>query len=100
MFGEHVSDAKKGAPDSHMHKHWEIHHGGRRTEFTFNIIGHFKSPLERQIAEGVRISRTGATRLLNSKAVYSRCGIVRLTIDKKEETNLGDMEKNMVFVFI
>ena len=79
-----------------MHKHWELHHEGRKTEFSFNILGFFRTPLERQVAEGVRIARTGATRLLNSKAVYSRCPLPRLSIDKEEvEENLGDVQKTM-----
>ena len=58
-------------------------------------MGFFDSPLERQIAESVRISRTGATKLLNSKAVYSRSVVPRLSVDKVEEDNLGDTDRNM-----
>ena len=87
-------DAEKG--DSVMYKHWELHHAGKKTEFKFNILGVFNTPLERQVAEGVRISRTGATSLLNSKAVYSRSLLPRLRIDKNPvEENLGDVDKTM-----
>ena len=49
--------------------------GGVETPFKFEIIGFFKTPLERQVAEAVRLQRTGAVKILNSKSVYSRSSI-------------------------
>ena len=74
-YNEHVDDAKKGHSDSHMYKHWVNQHGGVETPFKFEIIGFFKTPLERQVAEAVRLQRTGAVKILNSKSVYSRSSI-------------------------
>ena len=37
-FAEHWDDAEKKKADSHMHKHWQNQHGGRRTEFLFTIV--------------------------------------------------------------
>ena len=44
----------------------------------------------------MRIRRTGATKILNSKSEYSRCKIPRLVAEDTEvETNLGDMEEGL-----
>ena len=37
-YNEHVEDADAGKKDSHMYKHWSLHHGGKRTRFQFNIL--------------------------------------------------------------
>ena len=59
-MGEHVDDAESGKKDSHMFKHWSTQHEGEKTSFSFKIISFFSSPLERQVAEAVRIFNTGA----------------------------------------
>ena len=49
--------------------------------------------LERQIGEAVRIDRTGAARILNSKAAYSRSKVPRIiALDQEEEIPLGDKD--------
>ena len=58
-FGEHMEDAEKEKRDSHIYKHWSVHHGGVGTRFSFEILSFYESPLERQIGEAVRIDRTG-----------------------------------------
>ena len=76
-----------------MFKHWSLHHDGKETAFKVEVIDYFESALYRQVAEGVRIARTGAEKILNSKAVYSRSGLVRLVcVDTVEEDNLGDRD--------
>merc|ERR1712030_221724 len=78
---------------SHIHKHWQNQHEGRQTEFKFKVISFHRSALERQIAEAVRISRTGGERIMNSKGVYNRCELVRIIAKETVETPfLGDME--------
>ena len=95
-YGEHVDGAATEKSDSHMYKHWQTVHRGARTEFEFRILGFFSSALERQVAEAVRIRRTGATKILNSKSEYSRCKIPRLIAEDTEvETNLGDMVEEL-----
>ena len=81
--------------DSHMVKHWSTQHGGKKTSFSFKIISFFASPLERQVAEAVRILHTGAKRILNSKGMYNRCSLPRIVAkDSVEEVTLGDTEEN------
>ena len=88
---EHLNDAKQKQGDSHILKHWINHHGGRETKFSFEIIRFFKTPLERQIGEAVRIEKTGANQILNSKSMFNRNGLTRIMVkDVPEEVNLGD----------
>ena len=44
-YGEHVDDAKGTKKDSHMRKHWEVHHGGERTSFKVEVVGFYTSAL-------------------------------------------------------
>merc|ERR1711888_426874 len=88
-----MADAICGRKDSHIHKHWVNKHKGKKTRFSFRILGFFNSALERQVGEAVRILRTGAERILNSKGEFNRCSLPRITAeDTKEEETLGDME--------
>ena len=81
--------------DSHIYKHWTNQHGGKETTFKFEIISFFESPLERQVAEAVRISRTGSEKILNSKGEYNRCKLPRIiAVDTREVENLGDTVGN------
>ena len=91
-MSEHLDDARKNKGDSHISKHWINHHGGKETKFSFEIIKFFTSPLERQVGEAVRIEKTGAHQILNSKSMFNRSGLPRIiTKDITELTNLGDM---------
>ena len=91
-FNEHMDDARLKRPGSHIWKHWSTQHQGLETRFKFEVVAHFNTPLERQVSEAVRIERTGATRILNSKAEYSsRSTLPRIrSIDTEVEVTLGD----------
>ena len=81
---EHWGDWRDGKEDSHILKHWLTEHNGEgKPDFRFKVIRIFKDCLSRQVAESVRIQERGE--VLNSKTVYSRCKIPRLTIDREEE---------------
>ena len=44
-----------------------------------------------EVSEAVRIIRTGAERILNSKGVYSRCSLPRIVpVDTSDDDNFGD----------
>ena len=89
---EHLENARDKRTDSHIYKHWTNQHGGRQTDFSFKILNFFAAPLERQVGEAVRIARTGASNILNSKSVYNRNPLPRIVAkDVVEPTNLGDM---------
>ena len=90
-YNEHIDDADSELRNSHMYKHWTVHHQGTETRFKVEVIGFYKTALERQVAEGVMIDSSGAEKLLNSKAVYNRNKIPRITaVDDTEVENLGD----------
>ena len=90
-MNEHVENAEKLHKDSHMVKHWANQHSGARTEFSFEILSFHNSPLERQVGEALRILRTGAEQILNSKSMFNRISLPRINAkDVKEEVTLGD----------
>ena len=64
----------------------ELHHNGAEEEIRFILkpVRWFKTALERQISEAVRIRRYGADVVLNSKSEFNRCEIRRLTIEHHE----------------
>ena len=79
---EHFEDALGQKEDSHIYKHWETCHMGEgRPRFKFSIVRSFQDCLSRQIAESVRIGLR--VHVLNSQAVYSRCRLPRLTVDRE-----------------
>ena len=91
-----MRDARNKANDSHIYNHWQSEHAGRETEFQFQIVKFFNSPLERQVSEAVRIERTGAHKILNTKGVYNRSSIPKLVaLDSKEEKTIGDTGKTI-----
>ena len=81
---EHMDDAKKDAPESHIRKHWRECHSEmvEMPVFKFKIVKSFRDSLSRQVAEGVRIDlRVG---VMNSKTVYSRNRLPRQEVEKPE----------------
>ena len=96
-WGNHMRDARNKASDSHIYNHWQTEHNGRETEFQFQIMKFFSSPLDRQVSEAVRIERTGAHKILNTKGVYNRSSLPKLVaVDSKEEETIGDTGKTIV----
>merc|ERR1711888_396274 len=64
--------------------------------FQFQIIKFFSSPLDKQVSEAVRIERTGAQKVLNSKAGYNRARLPRIVAEyTKEEETIGDTGKTI-----
>ena len=86
--GEHDQDYKKRKQDSHRLKHVETDHPGQDPpEFEFRVLATFHSALARQRSEAVLIRRKGEGAVLNSKGVFNRCKLPRLTVEDydKEE---------------
>ena len=81
---EHWGDCHAQKESSHMHEHHSAAHGGEgEAKFRFRLVKSFKSSLDRQIAEAIRIYKRG--NVLNQKGEYNRCSLTRLVIDKKWE---------------
>ena len=69
---EHLAKFAHRDKDSKLHKHCEIHHGGRQVEFTMDIIGTFhRDSMKRQIREGIEIEMTNPKRLMNTMGEWN-----------------------------
>ena len=55
--------------------------------FKLKVVKSFRSALDRQIAEAIRIEMRG--NLLNRKGEFNRCSLTRLGVDQKWEKSLG-----------
>merc|ERR1711891_64640 len=88
-------DARNKVNDSHTWKQLVNEHEGGETEFQIQVIKFFDSPLDRQVSEAVRIERTGAQRILNSKLVYSRSRLPRIVTEDIQEETIGDSGKTI-----
>ena len=79
-----------------MYKHTETAHPLEiKHNFEFKVVKTFSSALMRQVTEAVLIRRQEGT-VLNSKGVYNRCHLPRLTVEscnKKEEEG-GERERS------
>ena len=86
---EHWADAEAKKESSHMVEHANTAHRGEEgvPDFNFKIVKSFKTCLERQIAEAVRIQKRGM--VLNRRGEYNRCNITRLVLDNKWEQKNG-----------
>ena len=82
MGKEHWAAFKVGSEGSHILKHHLVHHGGAgEPAFHLRAVKYYKTALNRQVGEAVRIKRRGGEDcLLNSKAEFNRCHITRLTL--------------------
>ena len=84
---KHWRDFEARQTDSHILKHWLVHHKGEGTpNFHIRVIKYCKDALSRQVGEAVRISYRGHT--LNSKNGYNRSGISRLVVEEKDEETI------------
>ena len=81
---EHWADAKAKKDTSHMIDHHLKEHGGEgEISFKFRVVKSFRSSLDRQVAEAIRIYRRGL--VLNRKGEYNRCGLTRMVLDDRWE---------------
>ena len=92
--GEHVRDCLTKKDDSHMWKHMEGAHAGEKTpDFSFKVIKTFQSALMRQVSEAVRVERRG--KVLNSKGIYNRCSLPRLTVQQNDKVVEPDVVEDV-----
>ena len=78
---EHWEGYRRKDNDNHMVKHMTLHHEeGAEPEFLMKVVGFHRTALSRQVGEAVRIAKRGL--VLNSKAEFSRCNILRLSLEQ------------------
>ena len=54
-----------------------------KPEFKMKVVKYFKSALDRQVAEAIRIKMRG--NVLNRRGEFNRCSLTRLGVDYKWE---------------
>ena len=64
--------------DNTLWKHCQLEHGGEKVEFSMKVLGSFQSSMARQVNEGVRIKRSKADCLMNSKSEFHQHPVVRV----------------------
>ena len=81
---EHFQAAESEKEESHIFQHFiDSHKGEGKPNFKFKVIKSFKTSLDRQIAEAIRIEMRGS--VLNRKGEFNRCSLTRLGVDQKWE---------------
>ena len=88
-LGEHLKDLKAKKSTNSLVKHWDECHSNRKEApiYSFEVIGTFRSSLERQIQEALTIENEECDRIINSKGEWGRNLIPRLV---NKEENEGD----------
>ena len=81
---EHKKKYEEKAGDSFINNHQLESHEGNKPNFTVKVVGSYRDPLSRQVAEGVLITNT-KSKILNSKAEMFQPPIVRL----RREVGMG-----------
>ena len=81
---EHQKKYEVKAGDSFINNHQVESHNGSPPNFDVKVVGSYRDPLSRQVAEGVMITNT-KTEILNSKAEMVQPPIVRL----RREVGMG-----------
>ena len=75
---DHVNLMKKKKENSVLHKHIETKHTvDEEVEFEMKLAGSFKTPLQRIVNEGVRISRRDEKQLMNTKIEFFKPSVKR-----------------------
>ena len=82
---EHWQATHMKKEESHMHQHMVEEHRKEidRPEFRFRVVRAFKTALDRQIAEAIRIEMRG--QVLNRRGEFNRCSLTRLGLDYEWE---------------
>ena len=75
---EHLAALRLEDEENAMWKHCLIEHDGSVAEFEMKMLRSFKSCLERQVNEAVRIMITSADIVLNSKSEFRQAPIIRV----------------------
>ena len=94
---EHLSGLEARYEKNSLWKHSLVYHEGSltRTELKMTVVERHRSPLTRQIQEGVELECSKAKIIMNSKSEWNHSRIPRIMIEVGEEIE-GDIESGMV----
>ena len=84
---EHMKDLERKNERSVLHKHVVKEHPNEEdiVKFRMKVVGKFKTPISRQINEGVRIKNKNPADILNSKAEFHGPAIQRKVLEGKQK---------------
>ena len=76
--GEQEAGLRLEQEDNALWKHCMVEHDGEHVEFSMEVLQSFHSSMARQVNEGVRIKRSKADCLMNSKSEFHQHPVVRV----------------------
>ena len=78
--------------DNALWKHCTVEHENEHVEFSMEVLQSFHSSMARQVNEGVRIKRSKADCLMNSKSEFHQHPVVRVVPMRGIQLEQGDEE--------
>ena len=75
---EQLSGLRSKDPENALWKHCMLEHESEQVDFSMKVLGSFQSAMARQVNDGVRIQRSRADYLLNSKSEFPQHPVVRV----------------------
>ena len=79
--------------DNALWKHCRLDHGDEKVEFSMRVVGSFQSSMARQVNEGVRIKRSKADTLMNSKSEFHQHPVVRVVPMRGLQQEQGEQQQ-------
>ena len=79
--------------DNALWKHCQLEHNGEKVEFSMKVLGSFQSTMARQVNEGVRIKRSKADCLMNSKSEFHQHPVVRVVPVRGIQLEQGEEQR-------
>ena len=75
---EQAAGLRSKDPENALWKHCILEHESEEAEFSMKVLDTFQSSMARQVNEGVRIKRSKADCLMNSKSEFHQHTVVRV----------------------
>ena len=76
--GEQMAGLRLEQEENALWKHCLAEHDGEHVDFSMEVLQSFQSSMARQVNEGVRIKRSKADCLMNSKSEFHQHPVVRV----------------------
>ena len=70
-----------------------VEHGGEKVEFSMKVLQSFQSAMARQVNEGVRIKRSKADCMMNSKSEFHQHPVVRVVPMRGIQQEQGEEQR-------
>ena len=79
--------------DNPLWKHCMLKHESQHVNFSMKVLGSFQSAMARQVNEGVRIKRSKADCLMNSKSEFHQHPVVRVVPMRGIQLEQGEEQR-------